>query len=94
METGDTVLVGIQAGLKGDNWSLRFFGRNLTNEDSVIMGTRWFDLLQGDAPAQYYERFSVKTPGLAVGFSDWPRAVLRSLRGRGRQLGIKLTHHF
>jgi len=98
METGDTVLVGMQAGLKGDNWSLRFFGRNLTNEDSIIMGTRWFDILQGSffglprdaTDAQRAER----TAAIAGLDSGSPRANLRSLRGRGRQLGITLTHNF
>jgi len=90
METGDTILVGMQAGLKGDNWSLRFFGRNLTDEDSIIMGTRWFDLLQGGLMRG---TMAGQIPPSADTTGS-PRANLRSLRSRGRQLGITLTHNF
>ncbi|MDD9841987.1 MAG: TonB-dependent receptor, partial [Alphaproteobacteria bacterium] len=98
METGDTILVGMQMGLKGDNWSLRFFGRNLTNEDSIIMGTRWFDLLQGSffpLPPMATDEQRMENAAAQRGLdSGSPRANLRSLRSRGRQLGITLTHHF
>jgi iron complex outermembrane recepter protein len=35
-------LVGARLGFDSDNWSASLYGRNLTNEDSVAVATRWF----------------------------------------------------
>jgi iron complex outermembrane recepter protein len=35
-------LVGARLGFDNDNWSFSMYGRNLTNEDSVAVATRWF----------------------------------------------------
>ena len=46
-ETGEATILGAQVGVRSDDWSLMLFGKNLTDEDSIPMGTRWFDVLQG-----------------------------------------------
>ncbi|MBY0423466.1 MAG: TonB-dependent receptor, partial [Parvularculaceae bacterium] len=43
-ETGDTFLLGAQLGIRGERWSANIFGRNITNEDTIAIATRWFDL--------------------------------------------------
>ncbi|NJS14905.1 MAG: TonB-dependent receptor, partial [Sphingopyxis sp.] len=46
-ETGDTFLMNARIGMRHDNFSVAIFGRNLTNEDSIPLATRWFDLRYG-----------------------------------------------
>jgi outer membrane receptor protein involved in Fe transport len=41
-ETGSTTLVGGRLALEGENWTLALLGRNLTDEDTVTLCTRWF----------------------------------------------------
>jgi outer membrane receptor protein involved in Fe transport len=40
-ETGETFLLGARMGVEGDHWSLAAFGRNLTDEDTITLATRW-----------------------------------------------------
>ena len=39
--TGSATLLGMRLGFKTDKWRLGIYGRNLTNEDSVVSATRW-----------------------------------------------------
>ncbi len=48
-ETGSTFLVNARIGVKTENFSVTLFGRNLTNEDSIPLATRWFDLRYGSS---------------------------------------------
>jgi outer membrane receptor protein involved in Fe transport len=41
-ETGSTTLFGARLALEGENWTLAMLGRNLTDEDTVTLCTRWF----------------------------------------------------
>jgi iron complex outermembrane recepter protein len=85
-ETGDTTLVGGRAGLRNANWKLSIWGKNLTDEDTIPIATRWFDVLQGAA--------ATANPGLsgagAVGVDTGsPRAFFYMPR-RGRTIGAEL----
>lgn len=86
-ETGDATLVGARFGLEGENWSLAFFGRNLTDEDSIVIATRWLQ-------TPYFTFISPTANTAASGFSRaTPRAFFGTLR-RGRALGVELKYEF
>ena len=96
-ETGDAFLLGAQLGVRGEGWQFNVFGRNLTNEDSIVLATRWFDLRYGGTTG----------PGGAVGLgrivadggsattatTGSPRGFFGTLR-RPRQFGVELTVEF
>lgn len=86
METGSSMLVGAQMGIRGDSWDIRLFGTNLTDEDSIAMATRWFDMSAGFAYAPY------NGAGIDNGFLG-PRGPFVSFR-KGRQIGLKITKSF
>jgi iron complex outermembrane recepter protein len=48
-KVGDAFLLNARLGFKTENFTLSVFGRNLTNEDSVPLATRWFDLRYGSS---------------------------------------------
>lgn len=83
-ETGDTTLVGGRFGLQNSNWRLAIWGKNLTEEDTIPIATRWFDLFQGSAA-------SVGLTGAAATGIDTgsPRAFFFMPR-RGRSIGAEL----
>jgi len=99
-ETGNTTLVNLRIGVRSDNgWSLVAFGRNLTDNETIPMATRWFDLRTGSAricsatvtssciPAQ-------PTPGRAGGGDTGsPRSFFGALR-KGRTFGLEFTYDF
>jgi iron complex outermembrane recepter protein len=87
-ETGDTTLVGARVGFGNETWQVSVFGRNLTDEDSIPIATRWFDLFQGSAA-------SVGLTGSAATGIDTgsPRGFFFSPR-RGRTLGAELKVSF
>ena len=92
-ETGDTFLANARLGIGGKNWEVSVFGRNLTNEDSIPLATRWFDLrhgigVGGGQPAN---------PSV-VGFQtsadrSFPRAFFGALR-KGRTFGGEVKFKF
>jgi outer membrane receptor protein involved in Fe transport len=82
-ETGDSLLVGGRVGFEGDRWSIAAFGRNLTNEDSIVNITRWFDLFQGSAAAA-----GLTGPAVTGVDTGSPRAFFLSLR-RSTQYGVE-----
>lgn len=83
-ETGDTTLVGGRAGVRNANWKLSIWGKNLTDENTIPIATRWFDVRQGAAA-------SVGLTGpAAVGIDTGsPRAFFFAPR-RGRTIGAEL----
>lgn len=99
-ETGNTTLVNLRVGVRSDNgWSIVAFGRNLTDNDTIPMATRWFDLRTGSAricsaavttnciPA-------TPTPGRAGGGDTGsPRSFFGALR-KGRTFGLEFTYDF
>ncbi|WP_182911977.1 TonB-dependent receptor [Sphingomonas cavernae] len=91
-KTGDAFLLNARLGIRNENWGLTLFGRNLTNEESIPLATRWFDYRYGNA------RRDVGTTGTFQGqtFSvetGAPRAFFSTLR-RGRTFGIEGTFTF
>lgn len=86
-ETGDATLVGGRMGLEGEHWSLGLFGRNLTDEDSITMATRWLQ-------TPYFTFLSPTLNTTASGYSRGvPRAFFGSLR-RGRTFGLELRYQY
>jgi len=89
METGDTSILGGKIGVSYGAARLEIFGRNLLNERTPPIATRWFDLFEG------FNTISSQIPGATqidrtpVG----PRSALLSYR-RGRQLGARLKVDF
>jgi hypothetical protein len=81
-------VAGLRAGYQANNWKLTAFARNLFDEDSVIIATRWL------AIPYISTGFSLNTadfvPGAATGA---PRAFFTTLR-RGRQYGVEFSYSF
>ncbi len=107
-KVGDTFLVNARLGIKTKNFSIAFFGRNLTNEDSVPLATRWFDLRYGSACRSDVPQFPSGTcPSTlarpiapttfdgrpAVAETGSPRGIFGALR-KTRTFGIEGTFNF
>lgn len=93
-ETGDAFILGAQIGIKGDGWRANVFARNLTNDDTIAIATRWFDLRYGNsttAPAPARILADGGTPTTVTTGS--PRGLFGSLR-RPRQFGIEFNYEF
>ena len=84
-ETGDSITVGAQVGFTTDDWTIRIIGTNLTDDDTLPIATRWFDVLQGES----FNGDSAGVDGNSLG----PRAFLRSFR-KGRSFGLKVSRSF
>ena len=90
-ETGDALVVNGRLGIKTENITISLFGRNLTNEDSIPLATRWFDLRYGSAtgiPAGL--TFDGKA---AVPETGSPRAFFGALR-KTRTFGIEASFKY
>lgn len=107
--TGAATLLGMRLGLKSDKWSVGLYGRNLTNEDSVVSATRWLHqflfasagTLDAGVPARFV------TPPAGSGLTcpttnpacvpaaqySLPRGFFGALRQQ-RQIGIEATWTF
>ena len=83
--TGAATLVGARIGVEGDNWSLALLGRNLTDEDSAILATRWLQV-----PYLTFASLNVAPPSADRGI---PRAFF-ALPRRERQIGLELSYDF
>ncbi|RMF08010.1 MAG: TonB-dependent receptor [Alphaproteobacteria bacterium] len=93
-KTGDAFLLGAKIGVRGERWQVNVFGRNLTDEDSIVLATRWFDLRYGfgpNVPAILADGGALGGPG-AVSFG-LPRGFFGTLR-RPRQVGIEFSYNF
>lgn len=86
-ETGETNLLGLRLGVRGENWSVIAFGRNLTDEDTIAIATRWFDLRYGSG------RTGLAGTAPAASDAGTPRAFFGSLR-KGRTYGLELRYSF
>jgi outer membrane receptor protein involved in Fe transport len=84
-ETGDTTLVGGRFGVEGENWTLAAFGRNLTDEDTITLATRWLQMpyVAGAGPST--------APTTAS--RSAPRAFFGGLRP-GRTFGVELRYRY
>jgi outer membrane receptor protein involved in Fe transport len=91
-ETGSTFLLNARLGVKTDKFTLALFGRNLTNEDSIPLATRWFDLRYGSSAG-------LIPPGLtfdgrpAFAETGSPRGLFGALR-KSRTFGVEGTFNF
>jgi outer membrane receptor protein involved in Fe transport len=93
-ETGDTFLANARIGIRTPRFSIAVFGRNLTDEDSIPLATRWFDLRYGAGTRGLPPAATVTFDGRpAVIETGSPRGFFGSLR-RGRTVGIEATVNF
>lgn len=93
-KTGDTFLLNARLGIRTDNFTLALFGRNLTNESSIPLATRWFDLRYGAGgrglPAAAGVTFDGRPAQVESGS---PRGFFATLR-KGRTFGVEATFNF
>ena len=93
METGSTNIIGAQIGVKWDQIRLEVFGRNLTDERTPPIATRWFDLQEGfntvggGGSGSTDPRQSIDKAVIG------PRSAFLSYR-RGRQIGVRAKFDF
>ncbi len=82
--TGAALLLGLRAGIRGDNWSAALIGRNLTDEDSAILATRWLQ-------SPFINRLTVRSSAPAGADTGMPRAFF-ALPRRERQFGVEFSY--
>ena len=93
-KTGDTFLLNARLGYKTDNFTIALFGRNLTDEDSIPLATRWFDLRYGAGTTGLPPPASVSFDGRPAQIeSGSPRGFFGALR-KGRTFGVEGTFNF
>jgi outer membrane receptor protein involved in Fe transport len=90
-KVGTTELLSARIGITADRWEIALFGRNLTDEDSIPIATRWFDLRYGFAPRDIpLGQLTAEGKRADTGL---PRAFFAGLR-KGRQIGLELKYRF
>jgi outer membrane receptor protein involved in Fe transport len=87
---GDAFLLNARLGLRTDSLSIALFGRNLTDEDSVPLPSRWFDLRYGAGSVAPDSTFN-GAPLFPENGN--PRAFFGVLR-KGRTFGVEATARF
>jgi hypothetical protein len=96
-ETGDALVLGARAGIRRDGWELNAFVRNLTDEDTIAIATRWFDLryggVTGASGAVGAGRIIADGGTLTTVTTGSPRGFFGSLR-RPRQFGVEMKYAF
>jgi iron complex outermembrane recepter protein len=93
-ETGDTFLLNARLGFRHDNWSVAVFGRNLTDEDSITLATRWFDLRYGAGTTGLPPAAGVTFDGRPAQIETGsPRGFFANLR-KGRTFGLEASFNF
>ena len=93
-KTGDTFLLNARLGIKTERFSIAVFGRNLTDEDSIPLATRWFDLRYGAGTTGLPPAASVTFDGRPAQIeTGTPRAFFATLR-RGRTFGVEASVNF
>jgi iron complex outermembrane recepter protein len=81
--TGETTLVGGRFGISNNNWRLSIWGKNLTDEDTIPIATRWFDIYQGTPTTL------LSQAGVSSGIGTGPRGFFYAPRA-GRTIGAEL----
>ncbi|ANU06376.1 TonB-dependent receptor [Paraurantiacibacter namhicola] len=84
-ETGKTYLLNGRVGAQFGQIEVAVFGRNLTNEDTIPLATRWFDLRHGIG--------TTGIPGGTNADTSFPRAFFGALR-KGRTFGAEVSFRF
>ncbi len=101
-ETGTTTEIGLRLGLRNEHWSITAYGKNLTDEDSIPMATRWFDLRYGTCSAAQCRGPAGVTPAATTPLSTpaaygadrgTVRGLFYGLR-KGRSFGIDVRYDF
>ncbi len=93
-KTGDTFLLNARLGIKTEHFTLAVFGRNLTNEQTIPLATRWFDLRYGAGTKGLPPAATVTFDGrTAIVESGSPRGFFGQLR-KGRTFGIEGSFKF
>jgi iron complex outermembrane receptor protein len=93
-KTGDAFLLNARLGIKTERFSIAVFGRNLTDEDSIPLATRWFDLRYGAGTTGLPPAASVTFDGRPAQIeTGTPRAFFATLR-RGRTFGVEASVNF
>jgi iron complex outermembrane recepter protein len=93
-KTGDAFLLNARLGVKTEKFTVSLFGRNLTNEDSIPLATRWFDLRYGAGTTGLPAAASVTFDGRPAQVeTGTPRGFFGSLR-KGRTFGVEATFNF
>ncbi len=91
METGDTNMLGGKVGLRRGGARVELFARNILNERTPPISTRWFDVMEG------FNTVSDAYAGAGRGSIDrspvGPRGTFLSFR-RGTQLGVRASMDF
>jgi iron complex outermembrane recepter protein len=91
-KTGDAFVVNGRLGIKSDNFTIAVFGRNLTNEDSIPLATRWFDLRYGSSAGLIPAGLTFNgSPASAETGS--PRGLFGALR-KSRTFGVEATFKY
>lgn len=78
-ETGDRTYVGIRTGVRSENWDLMFWGKNITDDDTVIDILRYIDT--SNRGISFFPNFFI------------PRGFGLTLP-RGRQFGLSANYRF
>jgi outer membrane receptor protein involved in Fe transport len=93
-KTGDAFLLNARVGVKTERYTLSLFGRNLTDEDSIPLATRWFDLRYGAGTRGLPPAAGVTFDGRPATIeSGTPRGFFGTLR-KGRTFGVEGTVRF
>ena len=87
-------VLNARIGVRIKNFTLTAFGRNLTNEDSIPMATRWFDYRYGYGTTGLPAASTVTFNGSPATIDNGaPRAFFAALR-KGRTFGVELGASF
>jgi iron complex outermembrane recepter protein len=93
-KTGDTFLLNARIGIKTAHFTLALFGRNLTDEDTIPLATRWFDLRYGAGTRGLPPAAGVTFDGRPAQIETGsPRGFFGQLR-KGRTFGVEGSFTF
>ena len=87
-ETGDATILGARMGFEHEDWTFSVYGQNITDEDSIVMATRWLQ-----TPYFFAGINTAPNTDPATASRSAPRAFFGSLR-RGPQYGAELKFRF
>ena len=82
--TGAATLLGARVGMRSERWTVALIGRNLTDEDSAILATRWLQ-------SPLISNFTLRSAAPAGADTGMPRAFF-ALPRRERQIGIEVSY--